>query len=59
MESNNEQCSPEVCLFNIFVDEIDIGIECAFSKFADDTQYCGAVGIIEKRDAIQKDLNRI
>lgn len=38
---------------------MDSGIECTFSKFDDDTKLCGAVNMLEGRDNIHRDLDRL
>ncbi|GAB0186890.1 mitochondrial enolase superfamily member 1 [Grus japonensis] len=45
-------------LFNNFVGNMDSGIKCTLSKFADNTKLCGAVDMLEGRDPIQRDLER-
>ena len=44
---------------NIFVGNMNSGIECTLSKFSDDTKLSGVVRMLEGRDAIQRDLDRL
>lgn len=46
-------------VFTIFINNCNTGIKCTFRKFMDDINLCGAVNRPERRDTIQRVLDKL
>lgn len=56
VENSDEWCSSRLVLklelFNILISDMDSGIKCILSEFADDTELCAVVNMLKKRSVL-------
>ena len=46
-------------LFNLFVADMDSAVECTFSEFVGDINFCDVVNAVKIRGAIQRDRDKL
>ena len=46
-------------VYNIYISDVNSGVECTLRKFADDTQLWSTADMSDEQDAIQRDLDRL
>lgn len=45
--------------FNVFINDLDVGLQGVLSKFADNTKVGGAVDAVKGEEDFQKDLDKL
>ena len=45
--------------FNLFVADLDSAVECTFSEFVGDINFCDVVNTVKIRGAIQRDCDKL
>ena len=45
--------------FNLFIADLDTAVECTFSKFVGDTNFCDVVNTVKIRDGTQTDPDKL
>ena len=45
--------------FNLFVADLDSAVECTFSKFVGDINFCGVISTVKRKDDTQRDPDKL